>query len=118
MSDTFDLTVNPDNLTIGDLEDFEDGVGKSLQEAVKPVPSRDENGDKVFDKDGRPEMEVQLSAKALRYLVFIVKRHSDPNFTAEDAKRVKVGQLVLTDATPDAEGNGESKTGDSADTSV
>lgn len=106
MSETFDLTINPDDLTIGDMEDFEEGVGKPLHEALKPVPATDEDGNKLFDEKGRPEMTVQLSAKSLRYLIWIVKRHSDPSFTAEDARKVKVGQLVIVgDAPLDGQGN-------------
>ncbi len=111
MSDTvkdFDLQIDPDALTIGDLEDFEEGVGKPLHEALKPTPVLDEDGNKVFDAKGRPELQVNLSAKALRYLVWIVKRQTDPSFTPDDARKVRVGQLELAAPEPTSESGNES----------
>jgi hypothetical protein len=107
MSEQFNLTIDPDNLTIGDMEDFEEGVGKPLSEALKPVPLLDDEGEKVYDEKGRPEMTVSLSAKALRYLVFIVKRHENPDFTPDDARNVRVGQLVIVDDSADAATDGQ-----------
>lgn len=63
----FDLN----ELTIGDLEDLEDIVG---------VP---------FDQINmeRPSMKV---AKAM---IYIVKRRTDPDFTLEDARDIRVSEL-------------------------
>lgn len=103
----FKLKINPDAMTLGDLEDFEEGVGVPLHEALKPVQERDDEGNKVFDPKGRPVMTVKVSAKSLRYLVWIVKRAEDPEFTPDDARKVKVSELELfsDEDTKDAEGN-------------
>lgn len=99
MSDEkINLRLDFDDLTIGDLEDFEEGVGATLDESLKRYPVVDDEGNKVFDAKGRPETEVRLSAKALRHLVWIVKRKEDPAFTAEDARNLKVASLEVVDA--------------------
>jgi len=69
------ITLNIDDLTIQDLQDFEDEVGKPLSEAV---------GD-------------NMSARALKALVWVVKRAEDPNFTLDDAGKIKVEELDLGD---------------------
>lgn len=94
------LTIDPNAMTIGDLEDFEDVVGLSMDKAFKPVPVLDDEGNRVYaepDDKGiaRPEMTVELSTKALKALVWIIKRQDDPNFTLEDARNVKVSELDI-----------------------
>jgi len=106
MSDTFDVTIDPDNQTLADMEDFEAYVGVPFHEAVKPRPVFGENGERVFDEDGRPVTEVRLSSKALTALVWISKRAENPNFTIEDARRVKVGSLNLVTREDSSRGNG------------
>lgn len=97
------LVVDPSNMTIGDLEDFEDVVGMSMDKAFKPVPLLDENGEKVMgepDDKGRvrPVMTVELSTKALKALIWIIKRQSDSSFTLDDARNVRVSELELSGA--------------------
>jgi hypothetical protein len=101
------LVIDPDKMTLGDMEDFEDFVGKSLDEAVKETPVRDESGALVLDEKGRPVLETKVTAKTIRCLVWIIRRKTDPEFTLEDARNVFVSQLemVTPDATPDAEKN-------------
>lgn len=94
MSDTR-LVVDPSRLTIGDLEDFEDVTGVSLDKAFRPVVQKDEDGNKVLDERGRPVSAVELSAKALKALIWILKRQDNPGFTLADARNVKVDELVI-----------------------
>lgn len=90
------FTFDENQLTIGDLEDFEDAVGKELHEALKPHPVRDENGDVVRNEEtGRPEQEVRVGAKVLKALVWIMKRHEDESFSIEDARKVRVTELDI-----------------------
>lgn len=105
------LRIDPDELTIGDLEDFEEGVGLPLHEALKQVPIRDDEGKLVLgepDEKGkqRPETEVKISAKALKHLVWIIKRSTDETFTLADARKVKVGALEIVGDDDDS-GNDE-----------
>lgn len=102
-----EIRFNEDDLTIGDLEDFETVAGASLFDALKPVPVRDEEGNVVKDEKGRPVAETQLSAVALKALVWIVLRQERPGFTLDDARNIKVTalELVTSDDDADAAGN-------------
>ncbi|MEV6638099.1 hypothetical protein AB0M54_45990 [Actinoplanes sp. NPDC051470] len=104
MSD-IELSFNPDSLTLGDLEDFEDFTGQSIDEAIKPVPVLDDNGDRVFDDRGRPEMGTKVSTKALIALVWLVKRADEPTFTVADARKVRVSALKMTSPDEGDSGN-------------
>lgn len=97
-----DLNLNIDDLTLGDLEDFEDFVGVPIDEVIKPVPVFDTNGDRVFDAKGRPESTMKVPTKAVICLVWLVKRKTSPDFTVADARNVRVTSLVL-DQSSDAE---------------
>lgn len=95
------LVVDPNSMTIGDLEDFEDACGMSMDKAFKSVVVRDEEGNVVYDEPDakgirRPKTEVQVSAKVLKTLVWIVKRADNPEFTLDDARSVKISELELT----------------------
>lgn len=73
------LKIDPDDLTIGDLEDFEDITGQSF--------------DQAFQANGNGTAHV--SAKAIKAMVFLVKRRDDPSFTLDDARNVKIGALDI-----------------------
>lgn len=74
------LHVDPDDLTIGELEDFEEIVGKPLDEAL------------VLDAKTK---QPRISAKVLKAFIFIVYRRANPDFTLEQARAVKVSELQL-----------------------
>lgn len=96
MSDSVELKFDPDSLTLGDLEDFETYVGNSIDEVIKPVPAVDDDGNRVYDDRGRPEMTTKVPTKALICLVWLVKRADDPGFTIEDARKVRVSALSMS----------------------
>lgn len=73
------LRVDPDELTIGDLEDFEDASGQAFEDAFAEGP------------DGN----VKPSLKAIKAIVWVVKRQSNPAFTLEDARKVKLADLQI-----------------------
>jgi hypothetical protein len=98
------LSLDPEDLSIGDLEDFEEITGQALTEALKSRPVLDADGNRTFDEKGRPLSEAQLSAKVIKALVFLVKRRDNPAFTLEDARHVRISDLKFAEA--DAEGNG------------
>ncbi|GIJ38521.1 hypothetical protein [Micromonospora andamanensis] len=100
-----ELKLNPDDLTLGDLEDFEDYTGKTIDEIVKPVPVVDDEGNRVFDDKGRPEMTMKVSSKSLVCLVWLMRRKDNPNFTIQDARQVKVTSLVITESSEGDQGN-------------
>jgi hypothetical protein len=105
MSNAIVLDIDPDELTIGDLEDFEEITGGTIQKVIKTVPELDANGDRVFDEKGRPVMTSEVPAKAIRALVWITQRKLNPEFTLEDARNVRVSSLVLHAPSEDEQGN-------------
>jgi hypothetical protein len=78
------LKFNPDDITIGDLEDFEEITGRSMDDVF------------AFDAGGKPT-KVDVDSKTMKALVFIIKRQSDPSFTLEQARDVKLGALDVGD---------------------
>lgn len=87
MPDLPAINIDPDKLTIGDLEDFEEVVGESFQQAFANGPSG-------------------VSTKALKAIVWIVSRQDNPDFTLDDARNVRVAEFSFaepeTDPTPAA----------------
>lgn len=92
------LSLNPEELSIGDLEDFEEITGMQLQDALAAKPVLDENGKQVKDEKGRPLREAQLSTKVIKALVYLTKRRDNPAFTLDDARNVKVTELNFAEA--------------------
>lgn len=79
--DDIDLAIDIKSLTIGELEDVEEITGMSLQ-TLRGIDFAD------------PPL------KMLRALAFIVGRRTDPAFTQEDARNVKI--TAFGNATPQA----------------
>jgi hypothetical protein len=110
MAETVALRIDPDVLTIGDLEDFEDTVGVPLYDVLQPKPVIGPDGKKVLDEKGRPEMQTQISTKALKALIWITQRIEKPEFTLDDARRVRVSELELV-GVDDESGNDDGQNG-------
>ena len=100
------LAIDQDTLTIGDLEDFEDAVGVSFQRALTPRPVYGPDGKRVLDEKGRPVSEADVTAKALKALVWIVKRKEVPAFTLDDARQVPVSALQMSGEIDEAADSG------------
>jgi len=77
------LDLDPDNLTLGDMEDFEAVAGRGLTEAMEDY------------KAGT------ISMKEVVGLVWICGRAANPAFTLDDARRLKVTDLEVEVAEPD-----------------
>jgi hypothetical protein len=97
------INLDPENLDLGDLEDFEALTGKSLQDALKAKPIY-EDGKPVLDAKGRPVKEAHLPVSVIRALVFLTKRKEVEGYTYEDTRSVKISELNF--ASEDEEGNG------------
>lgn len=80
MADGVSIHIDPDDLTLGELEDFEDLVGRPLDEVLADA-----------GKDGKP----RISAKVLKAFVLIAGRRTNPDMTEADARAVRVSQLEL-----------------------
>jgi hypothetical protein len=88
------LRFSVDSLTIGDLEDIEEMTGVAFDEIMGLLISGKvgENG------------KLGIPLKILKALVFIVYRSSDPGFTVEDARKVRVSELEVVLSEPDPTG--------------
>lgn len=112
------LVFDESNITLGDLEDFEDAIGIPLMDALKAEPVRDHDGNVVRHDDGqtcdqyecekrpckdagRPVEELNLSVKVMKGLVWIAGRQSNPDYTIEDARNVRVTELEIVDSAAD-----------------
>ena len=102
------VVFDENKLTLGDLEDFEDYVGKALHDALKRVPVRDpETNEVVKDDDGRPEMTVNVSMKVLTAMTYISRRHDNPDYTIADARAEKISDLEIVEDTSGDEDAGK-----------
>lgn len=74
MAETVNIELNVDEMTIDDLETFEEITETTLSAATRG----------------------ELSAKALKAIIYIEQRRENPDYTLADAGKVKVGSLHLT----------------------
>lgn len=82
------LAFDPDQLTLGELEDFADAAGVEFAQASDVVEVIDE-------KTGDVKRVRRMKAKGLIALVWILRRRSDPTYTLEDARQVKISGLDM-----------------------
>lgn len=81
------LRFDPEDMTVGDLEDFEEVTGRPLSEVFK-------GGEAAFD------------AKVIKAMVWIAFRRDDPEFSLDDARNVKVSEIDIAPSAPAASANG------------
>lgn len=105
-----------DDLTLGDLDDFESYTGESLTDTLRErVVIDPETGKPVLGERGRPVKEVQLNMKALIGIVWIVGRSTDPDYTIEDARKTKITELEIEEPTVETRADREAKKDDALD---
>lgn len=75
------ITLDPNQLDFGDLEDFEEFTGQGLME--------------TFDKIGASGDVKDLKVKTVVGLLWICGRQENPNFSLTDARRVKLTELEI-----------------------
>lgn len=73
------LQLNLDDVSLGDIEDFEDYTGMSFA---------------VLDQVKDPEKAASMSAKVFTGMALLALRHENPDATIEEARKVKVSQLM------------------------
>jgi len=93
------VTMNMDDMTFGELEDFETVTGLVMSEAVKTVVVTDPKTGRVIpdpeDPKGRPLKETRMSVKAMMGMVFISMRRDNPEITFDDVKKIKISDVDL-----------------------
>lgn len=80
LSKSESLAFDPNDLTLGELETFEEVCGKPFAEALPASGAA---------KDWVPGI------KEIVALTYIIKRREDPEFTLDDARNTRIGELEL-----------------------
>lgn len=78
MTDQKQFELNVDDLTVGDLETIEELTGLEFDEAIKGIEA--------------------LRPKCVLAFVYCIGRQADPEFTLDDARRVKLSAIAHEDA--------------------
>lgn len=112
------ISMNIDDLTVGDLVAFEEATGEDLMETMKPVPERDpETGQIVTEEvDGknRPRMTVKVSAKAYVGLLYVALKRDNPSITPAEVSAMKLSDFEFDMEEPDPNSSPEAEENDSA----
>ena len=74
-----EIVLDVDQLTIGDIEDIEEICGKSFEELDFERPS----------------------ARLLKAIVYVNGRKTNPSFTLEDAREVRLSEVTLKEQEQD-----------------
>ena len=106
------LRLSVDDLTLGDMEEFETATGRDIMDVLKPQPVIDEStGRPVPDPDdpkGRPLMAARVTSKAFVGLVYLALKRDNPSLTIAEVKAMRLSDIDFdidqgTEADPTAE---------------
>lgn len=106
MAEKVQIRFDPDDLTLGDMEDFEKHTGKAINDVMKPAPVfeyDEETGEqkRVYDEHGRPVSQVRMSAKDLVVLVWLILRKEREGFSLDDARNIRVTSMEVINVAED-----------------
>lgn len=87
------LRFNPEDLTLGELEEFEEVTGRPFDEVMSEKEVIGPDGKPVRDKRGRPVRQVRMAMKEITALMWLLTRREDPQFTIEQARKLKISDL-------------------------
>ena len=87
------LRIDPDVLTLGDLEDFESAAGVDLLATLGRI-------------DAASGM-AGLGIKTVVALVWICMRSDQPDFTLDDARKVRLAEIEVEVGEPDPTSGGD-----------
>lgn len=100
MTEKLKLSLTLADLSLDDLEAFEDATGLDLLEEVNPKPViNPETRMPVKDPDdprGRPLLQVKISTRAYNGMIFLAWRRLDPSKTFADVKKLKLSEFDFT----------------------
>jgi hypothetical protein len=94
------LQLDPDDLTLGEMEEFEELSGRPLAKMMQGEIVRDEEDQPLRDARGKVVREVDPRVRDVIALVFLAKRRENPDYTLDDARKVKVSELKLGNPDP------------------
>jgi hypothetical protein len=90
------VSIDMDDLTFGELEEFELVTGLVMSDAMKQEIVRDKNGRAVPDPDdpkGRPLKEVKMSARAMMGMVYLGLKRDKSELTFDDVRRLRLSDV-------------------------
>lgn len=91
------VTLVLDDLTLGDMEAYEDATGCNLLEDLTPKPVIDpETKMPVKDPDddkGRPLMRVRISSATHTALIYLGLKREDPTVTIDQVRAMKLTDI-------------------------
>jgi len=96
MAEKRKIQVNMDDLTFGELEQFEEVTGLVMSDAIKTEFVRDSKGNRVPDPDdpkGRPLTETKMGVKAMMGMVYLSLRREDPDVTWQTVREMKLSDI-------------------------
>lgn len=105
MADKLKVSVNMDDLTFGELEEFENVTGMVMSDAVREEVVRDSDGRPVPDPDdprGRPLKVVKMSAKAMVGMVYLALHKDDETVTIESVRKLRLSDVDFDMQEPDS----------------
>ncbi len=93
------ISMNMDDLTFGEMEQFEDVTGLIMSDAVRTEIVRDpKTGMPLPDPDdpkGRPLKETKMGVKAMMGMVYIAMHRDDKTVTFDDVRNIKLSEVDL-----------------------
>lgn len=97
------INLSMDDITLGDLEAFEEACGGDLMEALTPQVVTDADGRPVKDPDdpkGHPLRAIKVNARTMIGLVYVAMRRDNESITLAEVKRIPLTQLDFNVNTP------------------
>lgn len=94
------LKLDPEDLTLGEMEEFEELAGRPLAKMIQGDIVKDDDGKPMLGPDNKPLREIDPRVKDIIALVYLAKRRENPEFTLADARGVKISELQLGSADP------------------
>jgi hypothetical protein len=97
------ISISEDDMTLGDMEDFEEITGKSFSDSMRRVKVIDpDTGMQKPDPDpaakGKGLWSYEMSMKGLTAIVYISLRKENPSITLDEVRAMKLDELDLAAA--------------------
>lgn len=93
------ISINMDELTFGEMEEFEEVTGLIMSDAIKTEIVRDpKTGMAIPDPDDprhRPLKETKMGVKAMMGMVYLSMKRDDPTVIFADVRKLKLSDVDL-----------------------
>jgi hypothetical protein len=96
MGEKLKVSMDMDDMTFGELEEFENVTGLVMSDAVRSEIVRDKDGRPVPDPDddkGRPLKQVKMGVKAMMGMVYLAMKRQNPTVTFDEIRTMKMTDI-------------------------